>query len=263
MNNSMQENNSIQKNNSVMLNNSMLLEQQQYELYTVEDLEVWSALYNRQMNVAASTAYRHFEGQLKKLGFTADAIPEFKNTNELLEKLTGWTIYAVPGLIPNSLFFKFMVNRRFGATTWLRKKEQLDYLEEPDMFHDVFGHVPLLADPVIANYLLGLARIAERYLDNEEAVECISRLYWYTIEFGLVKEGWHTKIYGAGILSSISETQFVLSPKANRVPFNLYDILQTPYIKDKFQEQYFVLESMGQFKRIIIELDHFMRRKYA
>ncbi len=146
--------------------------------------------------------------------------------------------------------------------TWLRKKEQLDYLEEPDMFHDVFGHVPLLADPVIANYLLGLARIAERYLNNEDAVECISRLYWYTIEFGLVKERWHTKIYGAGILSSIGETQFVLSPRANRVPFDLYEILKTPYIKDKFQEQYFVLESLGQFKRIIIELDYFMRENF-
>ena len=246
-----------------MNNSSVVTEQQQYELYTVEDLEVWSALFRRQMNVATNTAYRHFAGQLKKLGFTADAIPDFKKTNELLQKLTGWTIYAVPGLIPNDLFFRFMVFKRFGATTWLRKKEQIDYLEEPDMFHDVFGHVPLLADPVIANYLLGLARIAEKYLDNEEAVERISRLYWYTIEFGLVKEGWHTKIYGAGILSSIGETQFVLSPKANRVLFDLYQILQTPYIKDKFQEQYFVLESLGQLKRVVIELDHFMRRKYS
>lgn len=252
----------MQEKNSVMKINPMITDQQQYDLYTVKDLEVWSALYNRQMNVAANTAYRHFASQLKKLGFTADAIPDFKKTNELLEKLTGWTIYAVPGLIPNSVFFRFMIFKRFGATTWLRKKEQLDYLEEPDMFHDVFGHVPLLADPMIANYLHGLARIAERHLANEEAVECISRLYWYTIEFGMVKEGWLTKIYGAGILSSIGETQFVLSPKANRVPFDLYQILQTPYIKDKFQEQYFVLESLGQFKRIIIELDHFMRRKY-
>jgi phenylalanine-4-hydroxylase len=250
-------------NNSMQENNAMLIEQQQYDLYTVEDLEVWSILFMRQMVCVKTVAYRHFAGQLKKLGLTAEAIPDFKTTNELLQKLTGWTIYAVPGLIPNNLFFRFMVFKRFGATTWLRKKEQLDYLEEPDMFHDVFGHVPLLADPMIANYLLGLARIAERYLNNEEAIECISRLYWYTIEFGLVKEGWHTKIYGAGILSSIGETQFVLSPKANRVPFDLYQILQTPYIKDKFQEQYFVLESLGQFKRIIIELDHFMRRKYA
>lgn len=237
--------------------------QQQYDQYTVEDLEVWSDLYKWQINAITNCAYRHFGGQMKKLGITEESIPDFNKINETLKKLTGWTIYAVPGLIPNDLFFRFMGSKRFGVTTWLRKKEQMDYLEEPDMFHDVFGHVPLLADPMIANYLLGLARIAERYLNIEEAVECISRLYWYTIEFGLVKEGWHTRIYGAGILSSIAETQFVLTPKANRIPFDLYQILQTPYIKDKFQEQYFVLESFGQLKQVIIELDHFMRRKYS
>ena len=113
------------------------------------------------------------------------------------------------------------------------------------MFHDVFVHVPLLADPVIAGYLSGLAKIAERYQDQEEAIEAISRLYWYTTEFGLVKEGKEIRIYGAGILSSIGETEFVLSKKANHQPFNLNRILATPYIKDSFQQQYFVLDSLG------------------
>jgi phenylalanine-4-hydroxylase len=244
------------------MNNLMISDLQQYDLYTSDDQEVWYILFMRQMVTIKTVAYRHFAGQLRKLGFTAEAIPDFKRTNLLLEKLTGWNIYAVPGLIPNNLFFKFMVNRRFGATTWMRKKEQLDYLEEPDMFHDVFGHVPLLADPMIAAYLLELARIAERYLDNEDVIEAISRLYWYTIEFGLVKENTQIKIYGAGILSSIGETQFVMSKDANQQPFNLKIILDTPYIKDRFQDQYFVLDSLGQLKGIVKELDHFLRNKY-
>ena len=245
------------------INIEKILEQQQYDLYTPDDQEVWSILFMRQMVMIKTVAYRHFAGQLKKLGFTTEAIPDFKKTNHLLEKLTGWNIYAVPGLIPNHLFFKFMVSRRFGATTWMRRKEHLDYLEEPDMFHDVFGHVPLLADPVIAAYLLGLARIAERYLCNEEVIESIARLYWYTIEFGLVRENTQIKIYGAGILSSIGETRFVMSKDANHQPFNLKIILDTPYIKDRFQEQYFVLDSLGQLKGIVKELDHLLRENYS
>ena len=242
---------------------TMIYDQQRYDLYTADDQEVWSILFMRQMVMIKSVAYRHFAGQLKKLGFTSEAIPDFKKTNQLLEKLTGWNIYAVPGLIPNNQFFRFMGNRHFGATTWMRKKEQLDYLEEPDMFHDVFGHVPLLADPVIAAYLLGLARIAERYLDTEEVIEAIARLYWYTIEFGLVRENTQIKIYGAGILSSIAETQFAMSKEANHQRFHLNTILDTPYIKDRFQDQYFFLDSLGQLKGIAKELEHLLRENYS
>src|SRR5665213_2732209 len=207
------------------MQSGLITTHQQYELYTTEDQEVWSILFMRQMLVVKNGAYRHFAGGLKRLRFTAESIPNFRTTNLLLESLTGWNIYAVPGLIPNRQFFQLMNYKRFGATTWLRKKEQLDYLEEPDMFHDVFGHVPLLADPVIANYLLGLARIAERFLDQDEVIEAISRLYWYTIEFGLVKETRGVKIYGAGILSSIGETKFALSAEANQQPFELSPML--------------------------------------
>lgn len=237
--------------------------QQQYDLYTQADQEVWSILFTRQMLLVKNVAYRHFPGRLKQLHFSSQSIPDFNQTNSLLELITGWTIYAVPGLIPNRQFFELMNHKQFGATTWLRKKQQLDYLEEPDMFHDVFGHVPLLADPVIANYLLGLARIAQRYIDQEEVIEAIARLYWYTIEFGLVREGRHIRIYGAGILSSIGETGFALSSKANHQPFDLGFVLNTPYIKDKFQEQYFVLDSLGQLNGILSELDQRLRAQYA
>lgn len=153
-----------------------------------------------------------------------------------------------------------MLFRRFGATTWIRKKSQLDYLEEPDMFHDIFGHVPLLADHRVANYLLGLARIADKYIDREEIIEKIARLYWYTIEFGLVKENNQVKIYGAGILSSIGETDYCLSDQATLVPFDLPTILQTPYIKDNFQAQYFVLEGMDQMAEAVAQLDIILQK---
>jgi len=236
--------------------------QQEQAPYTAADSQVWSALYTRQFQAIASHAYRHFGTGILQLGLSADQIPELTRLNERLLALTGWKIYAVPGLIPNRSFFKLMVFRRFGATTWLRTKEQLDYLQEPDLFHDIFGHIPLLADPIIADYLVGLARIAERYIDQEEVVEQIARLYWYTIEFGLVQEGKDTRIYGAGILSSIGETAFALSPAANRQPFDLEQILETPYSKDKFQEVYFVLDSMEQLIGIPAALDRHLRGMY-
>ena len=219
---------------------------QQYEQYSDTDHSVWSSLYTRQLQKVQQVAYRHFIKGIGQLGFNDHKIPDFADTNKTLMQLTGWQIYAVPGLIPNNRFFELMKTKQFGATTWIRKPEQLDYLEEPDMFHDVFGHIPLLTDPIICDYLYKLAALAVKYIDNDEVIERIARLYWYTIEFGLVKEEDELKIYGAGILSSIGETSFCLSDKATLVPFNLQEILQTPYIKDDFQSKYFVLESFHQ-----------------
>jgi phenylalanine-4-hydroxylase len=236
--------------------------QQEHASNTMADRQVWSILYTRQLKAIEKYAYRHFAEGLHQLGFTAESAPEFSRINQRLEALTGWKVYAVPGLIPNRSFFKLMAFRRFGATTWLRKMEQLDYLEEPDMFHDMFGHIPLLADPLMADFLVGLARIAERFIEQEEVIEWIARLYWYTVEFGLVQEGRETKIYGAGILSSIGETAFTLSPGANRLPFDLEQVLNTPYIKDKFQEQYFVLDSLEQLADILAALDRQLRAAY-
>lgn len=223
--------------------------------YTDADKEVWALLYERQLAAVQTFAYAHFEKGLQLLGLTATGILNFDVLNKRLYPLTGWNIYAVPGLIPNRAFFELMAFKRFGATTWLRKWEQLDYLEEPDMFHDVFGHVPLLTDPLITDFLVGLALIAQRHLDNEAVIEAIARVYWYTVEFGLVQENGETKIYGAGILSSVGETKFALSPEANRKPFELERVLASPYIKDKYQELYFVLDSMEQLNDIIKQLN--------
>lgn len=213
-------------------------------------LQVWNILYKRQLLKIEKHAYHLFADGLDRLGFNAQQVPVFSEINRRLENINGWQVYPVPGLIDNVDFFRAMAGKAFGATGWLRTMEQLDYLEEPDMFHDVFGHVPLLCDPVISEYLHALADTALLYIDNPHAIEAIARLYWYTVEFGLVNEGNEIKIYGAGILSSIGETDFCLSEKAKRVPFDLARILATPYIKDSFQEQYFVLDSMDELKTI-------------
>ena len=220
--------------------------QQDYKAYTAADHRTWSVLFNSQLEKIKKVAYLNFEPGLSKLDFQPQQIPDFSLVNQKLNSITGWKIYAVPGLIDNRLFFEKMLHRRFGATTWIRKPAQLDYLEEPDMFHDVFGHVPLLTDPVICDFLHGLAEIADSHRYAEPVTEMLARLYWYTIEFGLVSTNAELKIYGAGILSSIGETDFCLSEKANRVPFDIETIIAKPVIKDKFQDCYFVLDSIQQ-----------------
>ena len=233
---------------------------QQYSLYTEADHHVWQLLYSRQMQAIQQAAYQQFFKNTAFLGFTEEHIPAFTSMNARLKNSTGWEIYAVPGLIANDLFFKQLHQQKFGASTWIRKMEELDYLEEPDMFHDIFGHLPQLADPLIANFLLQLASVAVKHLHKEEVLEAIARLYWYTIEFGLVQEKDEVKIYGAGLLSSIAETKFCLSAQANRIPFDVEQVLSTPYIKDKFQEQYFVLDTMEQLTASIPALVTFANR---
>jgi phenylalanine-4-hydroxylase len=228
---------------------------QEYDKYTEQDHNTWSKLFTRQIEKIKTVAYKNFGRGLKQLNFQKEHIPGFTLVNKKLNKITGWQIYAVPGLIDNAFFFQQMYTKQFGATTWIRKPEQLDYLEEPDMFHDVFGHIPLLTDPVVCDFLFSLATVAMKHIEDEEVIEALARLYWYTIEFGLVMEDDELKIFGAGILSSIGETDYCLSDAATRVPFNLETVLATPYIKDKYQEQYFILDSMQQLKSIQKELE--------
>jgi phenylalanine-4-hydroxylase len=236
---------------------------QQYDLYIDEDHQTWSILFNRQLDAVQKFAYDQFLKGIVQLNFTEEYIPNFNTINQKLKPITGWQVFAVPGLIDNKLFFEQMKARQFAATTWIRKPAQIDYLEEPDMFHDVFGHVPLLTDPLIANYLRNLAIIAESYIDNPEVIEAIARLYWYTIEFGLVKENRQLKIYGAGILSSIAETAYCYSDKPKLISFDIEKIIATPYIKDSFQKQYFVLDSMHDLEEAIPMLDEYLKWNYA
>lgn len=220
---------------------------QDYSTYTQDDFEVWEVLYNRQIKQLQPLASKVYLEGIKKVKFSADKIPNYQEVNELLIKLTGWQIHVVPGLIDNKPFFELMQNKKFCASTWLRKRQQLDYLEEPDMFHDIFGHVPLLSNQSICHFLEELARIALRFIDKPQAVEYIARLYWYTIEFGLIREENELKIYGAGILSSFGESIYAIqSTEPQRIDYNIQQIFDTPYIKEHYQEQYFVIDSYQQ-----------------
>jgi phenylalanine-4-hydroxylase len=236
---------------------------QRYELYTPVEQHTWGLLFERQLKAVEQFAYHNFLTGIQQLNFTASAIPDFNDVNVRLCNLTGWSIFAVPGLIVNDYFFEKIHQRQFAATTWIRKPENIDYLEEPDMFHDVFGHVPMLTDLHICDYLFGLSAIAKKYIINEEVIEAIARLYWYTIEFGLVKENNQLKIYGAGILSSISETSYALSGTPARVPFDVMKIIDTPYIKDSYQKHYFVLDDMQQLKECLPLLATYFEKTYG
>jgi phenylalanine-4-hydroxylase len=220
--------------------------QQDYGKYTEEDFKVWKLLYERQMENlpwAASKAYTH---GVDLFGFNANEIPRFDDMNRVLSETTGWQLVVVPGLIDDDLFFSLMSSKKFPASTWFRKLNEIDYLEEPDMFHDTFGHVPLLTNKPFTDFLAEISRLGLKHADNKWWVELVSRIYWFTIEFGLIREEGEMKIYGAGILSSAGETKYCLSDKAVHKTYDPEVILNTAYRKDKFQEMYFVIDSYEQ-----------------
>ena len=229
---------------------------QDYTLYTDADQCVWRELYQRQIkqiHLYASTAYI---AGMDSCGFSADRIPVISDVNKRLLNITGWQIEIVPGLIDNASFFELLAQKKFPASTWLRKIEALDYLEEPDMFHDVLGHVPLLANKDFCGFLEKLGQIALLHIGNNDTIESLSRIYWYTVEFGLIEEDKALKIYGAGILSSSGETYYSLhSNIPKRIPYHLSEVLQTPYIKDKFQVQYFIIPSYKHLYDSLEELE--------
>jgi phenylalanine-4-hydroxylase len=225
-----------------------------YGNYSREDFEVWKLLYERQIkNLPEAASRAHLDG-LEVINFVASEIPHFDKTNEILDKKTGWKLAVVPGIVPDYTFFELMSNRRFPATTWLRKMEELDYLEEPDMFHDVFAHVPLLTNQSFVNFLEELSKIGLEYVGNAYAIELLSRIYWFTVEFGLIRENGNLRIYGAGILSSSGETKFCLTDEPPHYDFDVATIASTPYRKDVFQDRYFVIDSYEQLYNAIPEI---------
>jgi len=228
---------------------------QYYEDYTAEDAQVWSILFERQMTLLPTKASVEFLDGVQKVGFEQKRIPNFDEVNRRLRRLTGWELCAVPGIVPNEHFFELLASKKFPATTWLRKMSQLNYLEEPDMFHDVFGHVPLLSNPEFCGFLEGLSRIALSRLHDANLIERISRMYWFTVEFGLILEADALRIYGAGILSSIGETEFCLSAMPSRMAFHVNQILSSPYIIDKFQEKYFVIRSFADLSSSLDKIE--------
>lgn len=230
---------------------------QQYDNYTADEQAVWELLFRRQMDRLPGRASRAYMDGIVATGFPNARIPNFeRDLNPRLLPITGWRVVAVPGLIDNRDFFELMANRQFPATTWVRGRDQLDYLPEPDMFHDTFGHVPVLTNQSFCDFLAALSRIALRFVDHLEAVDMISRLYWYTVEFGLIREDSELRIYGGGILSSPGETIYALeSDLPQRLPYNVPTLLQTPYIIDHFQEKYFIIDSYEQLFDSIPEIE--------
>jgi phenylalanine-4-hydroxylase len=181
---------------------------------------------------------------MRALPIDADTIPDFRRLSDILMRHTGWQVVAVPGLVPAEVFFDHLANRRFPAGQFIRRPDQFDYIEEPDVFHDVFGHVPMLMHPVLADYLQAYGEGGLR-AQRLGALEQLSRVYWFTVEFGLVAQEEGLRIYGAGIVSSSAETQFSLEDNSpNRLKFNLLRAMRTRYRIDDFQESYFVLNSL-------------------
>jgi phenylalanine-4-hydroxylase len=219
---------------------------QAWETYSAEDHAIWRRLFERQSELLVGRACAEYLAGLDQLGVCADGIPDFRKLNDVLGRTTGWQIVAVPGLISEAAFFGHMAERRFVATRWIRSAAQLDYLQEPDIFHDVFGHVPLLTNPAFADYLQAYGRGGLKAL-RLGALDMLARLYWYTVEFGLVRTPDGPRIYGAGIMSSKGESIYCLDdPQPNRIAFDLKRILRTRYRIDDFQETYFVIDSFEQ-----------------
>lgn len=231
---------------------------QEYDKYTNEDFLVWKLLYQRQRVLLQNMASKEFIEGMDEMHFSDDKIPDFNHVNNVLANSTGWQIEVVPGLIPDKDFFELLANKKFPSSTWLRKLENLDYLEEPDMFHDCFAHMPLLTEQFFVNYLQELSKIALRYIDDALGIELIGRIYWFTVEFGLIQQEDGMRIYGAGILSSSGESIFCLGDKANRKPFNIKEIMELHYYKDHFQVRYYVINSYKDLFDAIPEIDSLM-----
>jgi phenylalanine-4-hydroxylase len=228
---------------------------QGWDRYTPAEHAMWDTLFDRQARMLPDRVVKEFMDGLDILRLTKPGIPDFDELSERLMRATGWQVVAVPGLVPDRVFFEHLANRRFVAGRFIRTPEQIDYLQEPDVFHDVFGHVPLLAHPVFADYMQAYGEGGLR-ADGFGAIDRLSRLYWYTVEFGLVRQGDALKLYGAGIVSSYAESIFALDDASpNRIGFDLERVMRTRYRIDDFQQNYFVIDSFDDLLRQTVETD--------
>lgn len=236
--------------------------EQDWAAYTPEDHALWRQLYQRQISLMPQYACAEFRAGLDHLD-CADGVPDFERASKRLRALTGWELVAVPGLIPDDAFFKHLSERRFPVTSWLRKPEEVEYLVEPDVFHDFFGHLPIISDPVFADFL---QLYGKRGLEAEQrnAVKYLARLYWYTVEFGLIRRNGVLKAFGAGILSSSGETPYsVESQTPARVKFDRERIMHSNYLIDQFQKTYFVIDEFDELFAALdtLDIDDFLKNE--
>jgi len=220
--------------------------EQNWRGYSQEEHAIWRLLFERQQRLLVGRACREYLEGLDGLDVAASGIPDFRRLSDILDRASGWRIVAVPGLVPDDVFFGHLARRRFPSTCFIRRRDQLDYLQEPDIFHDICGHAPLLMNPVFADYLQaygegGLKALGLGHLQR------LARLYWYTVEFGLIATAEGLRIYGSGILSSAGESVYCLGdPRPTRLRFDLRRIMRTRYRIDDFQQLYFVIDNFQQ-----------------
>jgi phenylalanine-4-hydroxylase len=220
--------------------------EQNWQDYSESEHAIWRLLFERQQKLLKRRACREYLDGLRALGVAAGGIPDFRQLSDILDRATGWRVVAVPGLVPDDVFFAFLAARRFPSTCFVRRRDQLDYLQEPDVFHDICGHVPMLMNPVFADYMQaygegGLKALRLGHLDH------LARLYWYTVEFGLIATSEGLRIYGSGILSSAGESVYCLEdPRPHRLWFDLRRVMRTEYHIDRYQETYFVIDDYAQ-----------------
>ncbi|HWK41236.1 MAG TPA: phenylalanine 4-monooxygenase [Croceibacterium sp.] len=223
--------------------------------YSSDDDAIWNALFERQMDILPGRACGAFMAGLQKLHLNRGGVPEFGRLSEELDALTGWSVVPVPMLIPDHVFFWHLANRRFPAGNFIRTRETFDYIQEPDVFHDVFGHVPLLTDPVFADYMQEYGRAGWKAM-RYNRLKALGALYWYTVEFGLMREGGDLRIYGAGILSGPREAVFALEGQSpNRIMLNVDRVMRTDYVIDDLQPTYFVIDSFADLYHQTVERD--------
>jgi phenylalanine-4-hydroxylase len=228
---------------------------QAWDKYTDEEHAVWDLLYERQIKVLPGRAAEEFLDGLKVLDLGRGGIPNLETISDELEALTSWRVVAVPGLVPDAVFFEHLANRRFPVGQFIRKRAQLDYLQEPDIFHDVFGHVPMLTNPIFADYMEAYGKGGMRSLEWD-SLKNLAALYWYTVEFGLIQTDEGMRIYGAGIVSSKTESIFALEDASpNRIGFDLERVMTTDYRIDDFQQTYFAIDSYTQLFDATVKTD--------
>ncbi len=228
---------------------------QDWAAYTPDEHAMWDRLFHRQSGLLPGRATPAFLEGLDVLRLSKPGVPDFEELSERLGERTGWRVVAVPGLVPDEVFFRHLANRTFVAGRFIRMPDQIDYLQEPDVFHDVFGHVPLLANPVFADYMQAYGEGGLKSL-RHNAMHRLARLYWYTVEFGLIRDGEDLKLYGAGIVSSFAESQFALeSASPNRIGFDIARTLRTKYRIDDFQQTYVVIDSFEDLLAKTLEAD--------
>ncbi len=228
---------------------------QDWAHFTAQDHTTWDTLFARQSALLPGRASDAFMRGIDVLKLSKPGIPDFEELSTRLTAATGWRVVAVPGLIPDDVFFDCLADRIFVAGNFIRRPDQLDYLQEPDVFHDVFGHVPMLADPVFADYMVAYGKGGQR-AGSLGALKRLARLYWYTVEFGLVQEAGALRIYGSGIVSSHGESLFALDDASpNRIGFDLPRVMRTDYRIDDYQQSYFVIPSFDELLRVTVETD--------